>query len=260
VNIKECVVIVTGASAGIGRATVETLATRGANIALTARRGERLNKLVEELDRFPGRRVAVPGDIQDAPFACSLVEQTINEFGRVDVLINNAGLGHYSPLAEIDPKDMQTVLNTNVLGLLYTTRAAVSQMKKQGHGQIINVSSIVGQRPLPLTGLYCASKTAVNFISRSLRMELRPYNITVTTIYPGRTITEFGDARLGKKGANPIPFARVSADRVANAIVKTIQHDRTEAYITWYNWLFTHLNRLFPRSIDWILARVVKVT
>jgi len=260
VNINECVVIVTGASAGIGRATVETLATRGANVVLTARRGERLNQLVEDLSQFPGRRLAVTGDIQDESFASKLIEQTVNDFGRVDVLINNAGLGHHSPLAEITPKDMRTILNTNVLGLLYTTQTAVFQMKKQGYGQIINISSIVGQRPLPLTGLYCASKTAVNFISRSLRMELRPYNIIVTTIYPGRTITEFGDARLGKKGANPIPFARVSADRVANEIVKTIRHGRTEAYISWYNWLFTHLNRLFPRSIDWILARVVKVT
>ena len=251
---QELVVVMTGASAGIGKATTELLAQAGANVVVTARREDRLHQLVADLAHFPGRRLPLAGNIQEESFARELGESTTAEFGRLDVLVNNAGLGHRSQLAEMSPADMRTILDTNVMGVLYTTWAAVPQMKKQGGGQIINISSIVGQRPLPGSGLYCASKTAVNFISRSLRMELRPHNITVTLVYPGRTLTEFGEAKLGQKGSNPSVIGRTSAQRVGQAIVKSIRNGRTEVYITWYDWLFTHLNRLFPRTIDHLVG------
>ena len=250
------VILLTGASAGIGRATAVALAQSGADMVLIARRQERLAALVEELAAYPGRRLALAGDIGEAAFAATAVAATITTFGRLDVLINNAGLGHRSHLADMPAADMHRLWNTNVMGLLYFTQAAIPHMKEQGGGHIINVSSILGQRPLPNMGLYCASKTAVNFISRALRMELRPYHIRVTTVYPGRTLTEFGDALLGHPGANPSRVARVPAERVAQAIVKAITTGKTEVYITWTDWLFTHLNRLFPRATDWLVERV----
>jgi short-subunit dehydrogenase len=132
-------------------------------------------------------------------------------------------------------------------------------MKEQDGGQIINVSSVAGQRPLPQMALYCASKSAVNFISRGLRLELRPYHITVSLVYPGRTLTEFGDARLGAKGVHPSPLGRVPAERVGQAIVKTVDRRRLEVYVTWYDWLFSHLNRLFPRTTDYWVGLVTRL-
>lgn len=257
-RVEGRVAIVTGASAGIGRATAGLLAQAGANVVVTARRAERLSELVARLELYPGRRLAVPGDISEEAFARELVGQAMGEFGRVDVLINNAGVGHRSLLAEMPPADMRTIFDTNVLGLLYATQAAVVQMKQQGHGQIVNVSSIVSQRPLPDSAVYSASKAAVNFISRSLRMELRPYRIIVTLVYPGLTATEFAQARLGRKGGNRFGLRGVPAARVGRAIVKAIEKGRTEVYVTLYDWFFVHLNRLFPRATDWMAERLMK--
>lgn len=258
--VEGSVVIVTGASAGIGKATAELLAQAGANVVVTARRAERLNELVARLESCPGRRLAAPGDIREEAFAHDLIGWTTATFGRVDALINNAGLGHRSPLSEMPLSDVRAIFNTNVLGLLYATQAAVVQMKQQNRGQIINVSSIVSQRPLADSAIYCASKAAVNFVSRSLRMELRPYNITVTLVYPGLTATEFAQARLGQPGGNRFGLHGVPAERVGRAIVKAIENGRSEVYVTLYDWLFVHLNRLFPRTTDWIVERMAKFT
>jgi short-subunit dehydrogenase len=250
-EIKGCVVIITGASAGIGRATAVALAQSGAHVVITARREARLQSLATELASSSGKILAIAGDIQNETFVQELVARTTDKFGRVDVLINNAGLGHRSALATMPLSDIQTIWNTNVMGLMAATQAAVAQMRQQVSGQIINVSSIVGQRPLPSSGAYCASKTAVNFLSRSLRMELKPDNIIVTLVYPGLTATEFATARLGEQGSNRFGLKGIPAERAAQAIVNAIRYGRTEVYISWYDWLFTHTNRLFPRLIDW---------
>ncbi|MCA9970503.1 MAG: SDR family NAD(P)-dependent oxidoreductase [Anaerolineales bacterium] len=257
-QIKNSVVIVTGASAGIGRATAVSLAQRGANVVLNARRAERLQELAAALAAYPGRRLVVPGDIGQPATAETLVAETLATFGRVDVLINNAGVGHNSPLTAIPPADMRTILDVNVLGLLYATQAVVPHMRRQGYGQIVNVSSIISQRPEVRSGMYTASKTAVNFVSRSLRMELRPAHITVTLVYPGLTATEFADAKLGKSGGNRLGLRGVPSERVAERILTAITANQTEVYITWYDWLFTHLNRLFPRITDRLYSWIIR--
>ena len=257
-GMQGCVVIVTGASAGIGRATALALGQAGAHVVVTARRAERLAALVATFAEFNGRILTIPGNIQEEVFCQELIAQTVAQFGRVDVLINNAGVGHKSEIAEMSSADFDTIWDTNVTGLLLASQAAIGQMKQQGNGCIVNVSSIVGERPLPLSGVYCASKTAVNFLSRAMRMELRPYQIKVVQVYPGRTITEFGEARLGEKGDNPSPIGRVSAERVAQKIVSGIKNGRDHIYITWFDWLFVQLNRHFPRTTDWFVEFVYR--
>ncbi len=257
-QIRNSVIIITGASSGIGRATAVTLAQLGATLTLTARRQERLEMLAAELAPNPGPILTIPGDIGDPTFARHLVQQTAAEFGHVDVLINNAGVGHKSPLAHMPLADAQTIWQTNVVGLLATTQAAIPIMQRQGNGQIINVSSILGQRPLPLSAVYCASKTAVNYLSRSLRMELRGTGITITLVYPGLTATEFADAKLGTPGVNRLGLRGVPPQRVAAKIATAIAHNRTEVYVTPWDWAFAHLSRLFPRTLDWLAARAMK--
>lgn len=250
-KIEGCRVIVTGASAGIGADTVRALAEKGANIVLTARRQERLGQLVQELAHFPGKRIPIAGDIQQEAFCRHLATQAIQQLGGIDLLVNNAGLGHRSRLSQLSTADMQTVWQTNVAGLLWLTQAVLPVMRQAQQGQIVNVSSIVSQIPLPMSGMYCASKTAVNFLSRSLRMELRPENVRVTLVYPGLTQSEFSQARLGEQvQGNRLGMKGVPASAVAKAIVKAVEHGREEVYITLSDWLLVQLCRLFPRLAD----------
>jgi short-subunit dehydrogenase len=251
-KIEGSVIIVTGASAGIGQATAAALARAGAHVVLSARRAELLQQLARDWQHLPGRRLVIAGDISQEEYARELVEQTVREFGRLDVLVNNAGIGQYSHLADFATADIQAIWDTNVMALIHTSQAAIVHFKRQQGGQIINVSSILGQRPLIHSSIYCASKTAVNFISRSLRMELQPHQITVTLVYPGATATEFHQARRGQAHDRHYAAISVKPERVARAIVKAIKYGRTEVYVTGYDWLFTHLNRLFPRTFDWL--------
>lgn len=255
-DIQDKVVIVTGASAGIGRATAVAAAKAGANVVLVARRENRLTDLANELETQSGKRLIIPGDIREPTFATKIVQEVKTKLGRVDVLVNNAALGHRSLLVNMSPYEMQMIWETNVMGLLYLTRACIEQMSIQGQGHIINVSSIAGQRPLPNSTLYCASKSAVNSISRSLRMECKADNIKITTIYPGLTETEFGMVRLGEKGTNRFGLKGVPPERVAKKILQAIRNGYKEVYVTWYDWFFVQLNRHFPRITDWLVSRV----
>ena len=252
IKLSEKVAIVTGASAGIGAAVVRALAAEGANVLLTARRAERLNALVTELTMLPGRRVALAGDIRDAAFCQQLIEAAASEFGRIDILINNAGLGHRSPLSQTPVEHMQTIVDTNLLAVMQTCQAAIPYMRKQGEGHIVNVSSIVGQRPLPNSGFYCASKSALNFLSRSLRMELSAENITVSLLYPGLTATEFQDAVLG--GGRKQRWRGVRPERVAKVTLRGLKKRQQEIYITQIDRVFTHFNRLFPHLTDQLVT------
>ncbi len=251
-------VIATGASAGIGAATARALAQRGAQVVLSARRAERLAALADALAAYPGERLVLPGDIQDPAYCRQLVETSVAHFGRLDVLINNAGLGHRSPISRITPLSARAIFNTNVLGLLDLTQAALPHLLRQGRGQIINISSIVSQRPLVDNGVYAASKSAVNFISRALRMELAGTPIVVTLVYPGMTATEFHTALLDNPGRSRFDWLRVTPERVAQAIARAIEKERREVYITPIDWGIVHLSRLWPRTTDWVVTRIGK--
>ncbi len=253
-NLSQKVAIITGATAGIGRATAVSFAQAGAIVVATGRRQERLDALLAALPAGP--HLAVAGDIQNLDFPAALVAQTTAALGRIDVLVNNAGVGQQHPLADIPRQAVETVFQTNVLGLLQMAQAVIPQMRQQGGGHIVNVSSIVGQRPLPGGVVYAASKTAVNFLSRGLRFELKQNNIRVTTVYPGLTATEFADVRLGQQGANRFGLRGIPAERVGKAIVRAVENGRSECYITPFDWLFVHLNRLFPRTLDALLAQM----
>jgi short-subunit dehydrogenase len=257
-EIRNNVVLVTGATAGIGRATAVALAQKGANVVITGRREARLQTLTAELSHYPGERLAIAGDLCDEAFTRQLIHQTVDHFGQIGVLINNAGFGHHSPLTKTPLADIRAIFELNVFALMTACHTAVPYMRQQGFGQIINVSSIVGQRPLVDSGAYTASKTAVNFLTRSLRMELMRENITVTLVYPGLTATEFAQARLGQTRSNRFGLKGVPPEKVAKKIVRAIERNRQEVYVTWVDWAFTHANRLFPRTLDYMLGFVSK--
>ncbi|HSH05423.1 MAG TPA: SDR family oxidoreductase [Anaerolineae bacterium] len=246
------VTIITGASAGIGLATAHRLAADGHNLLLTARRQQRLTNLLADLKSTPGHHTILAGDIGDETFCQQLINHTLTTYGHLDILINNAGVGHRSHLANLAPADARHLLNTNLLGPLYLCHFAIPHLQQRPRPQIINISSIISQRPMPNGAFYTASKTALNHLSRGLRIELAHTNICVTTVYPGLTATEFHTATLSATNNNPRMKYRTPASRVAHKIALAIRYQQQEVYITPFDWLFTHLNRLFPRTLDFV--------
>jgi NADP-dependent 3-hydroxy acid dehydrogenase YdfG len=219
------VAVVTGASSGIGEATVRSLAAEGAAVVAGARRKERLHGLVEEVTRDGGKAIAVECDLTDEQQAHALVDRAIGEFGRIDILVNNAGVMLLSKVEKGLSDEWRQMFDVNVLGLLYATDAAVEAMKGQGSGHIVNVSSVAGRKTRPTGGVYSGTKFAVNAISEAMRQELLEDGIRITIVEPGAVATELTEhitdeeVREGLKQRNIEPL---QSEDVANAIAYAV--------------------------------------
>lgn len=191
-DLHEQVAIVTGASSGIGEAIAEQLVLRGAHVALAARRGERLQSLAERLQgEGNGETLTIQCDVREPEQVESLVRQTLDRWGKLDILVANAGFGYRKPLVESDIHRWKAMIDTNVYGLLLTLKYGVPPMLEQGHGHIIVMSSIAGRVFTPGGTAYCATKAAATAIADSLRQEVGPRGVRVTAIEPGVVISEF---------------------------------------------------------------------
>jgi NADP-dependent 3-hydroxy acid dehydrogenase YdfG len=188
------VAVVTGASSGIGEATAEALAGEGATVVVAARREERLHELVERIEGSGGRTLVVSCDVTDEEQAHDLIRRAVEEFGRIDILVNNAGVMLLSTVSKGLSDQWRQMFEVNVLGLLYSTDAAIEVMKRQQSGHIVNVSSVAGRKVTRASsGVYAGSKHAVVAISEGLRQELLEDNIRVTVVEPGAVATELTD-------------------------------------------------------------------
>jgi NADP-dependent 3-hydroxy acid dehydrogenase YdfG len=187
-NIKGKVVVITGASSGLGEATARHLANQGAKLVLRARRLERLQHLADELSLGTG--VAIKTDVTNCDQVRNLVDHAVQMHGRIDVLVNNAGLMPHSPLERGKVRDWERTIDVNIKGVLYGIAAALPYMKAQKGGHIINVSSVAGHLVRPGSAVYAATKHAVRVISEGLRQEVKPYNIRSTIISPGAVASE----------------------------------------------------------------------
>ncbi|QDU56616.1 putative oxidoreductase [Aeoliella mucimassa] len=186
---EEKVVVITGASSGLGAATARHLAANGAIVVLAARRADRIQALAEELGGDE-KAIAVETDVTDLQQVQRLVDTAVERYGRVDVMINNAGLMQQSPLEACKVDEWDNMIDVNIKGVLYGIAAVLPQMKKQKSGHIINVSSVAGHKVTPSGSVYCATKHAVRAISEGLRSEVKPYNMRTTIISPGAVDTE----------------------------------------------------------------------
>ena len=188
------VVIVTGASSGIGEAAARRLARGGARVVITARRQDRLDALARELDPAGTNVLAVAGDVTSEADRKRLVEVTLAKFGRIDALVNNAGYGTRGPV-ELVPVDLiRRNFETNLFSLIALTQLVLPQMRAQGSGCIVNIGSVAGRIARPLSSVYDSTKHALEAITDGLRGELKPFGIRVTLIRPGFILTEFVDA------------------------------------------------------------------
>jgi NADP-dependent 3-hydroxy acid dehydrogenase YdfG len=206
-NIQGKVVVITGASSGLGEATARRLAGEGASVVLGARRADRLKTLVEELTGKGGKAAALATDVSKLQEVQRLVDHAVASFGRVDVMLNNAGLMPLSPLERLKIDEWDRMIDVNIKGVLYGIAAVLPPMKAQKSGHIINVSSVAGHLVRPGMAVYSATKYAVRVISEGLRQEVKPYNIRTTVISPGAVATELAggitDAETAK-GIGPV--------------------------------------------------------
>jgi NADP-dependent 3-hydroxy acid dehydrogenase YdfG len=191
-NIESKVVVITGASSGNGEATARQLARHGATPILGARRLDRLQALAAELSL--GDDAAVRTDVTQYEQVKCLVDHAVQTRGRIDVIINNAGLMPHSPLERVKVEDWDRMIDVNLKGTLYGIAAALPHMRAQQSGHIINVSSVAGHKVRPGSAVYAATKTGVRVISEGLRQEVKPYNIRTTVISPGAVATELAES------------------------------------------------------------------
>jgi len=189
-GIEGKVVVITGASSGLGEATARLLSAQGACVALGARRLDRIQRLASELSANGAKVIAAATDVTQSDEVKKLVDAAVKAFGRIDVMINNAGLMPNSPLERLKIDDWNRMIDVNIKGVLYGIAAALPHMKRQKTGHIINVSSVAGHKVRPGNAVYAATKHAVRVLSEGLRMEVKPYNIRTTVISPGAVATE----------------------------------------------------------------------
>lgn len=189
-NIQGKVVVITGASSGLGEITARQLSALGAIVVLGARRKERIEALAEEISKNGGKALAITTDVTDVNQVKNLVDTAVKEYGRIDVIINNAGLMPQSLLEQLKIEDWDRMIDVNIKGVLYGIAAALPYMKEQKSGHIINVSSVAGHKIGPGSAVYSATKYAVRALSEGLRQEVKPYNLRTTVISPGAVATE----------------------------------------------------------------------
>jgi NAD(P)-dependent dehydrogenase (short-subunit alcohol dehydrogenase family) len=211
--------IVTGGSKGIGLAVARVLLARGMQVSISGRSDAGLTQAVQHLGGAD-RIHAVRADVREPADAERLVAETARRFGGVDVLINNAGIGRFGNVSDMSLGDWRQVVDTNLSGVFYCTRAALPEMKKRGAGFVINISSLASKNPFAGGAAYCASKSALNAFSEALMQEVRHDNIRVSYILPGSVSTEFADGSA-VAGAD----WKLTAEDVAKVVADLIAHD-----------------------------------
>jgi NADP-dependent 3-hydroxy acid dehydrogenase YdfG len=225
-NIRGKVIVITGASSGLGETAARRLSAEGASVVLGARRADRLASLTRELGANGRKSLVVATDVTDRAQVQKLVDSAVETFGRIDVLINNAGVMPLSPLEKLKVDEWDRMIDVNIKGVLYGIAAALPHMQRQKAGHIINVSSVAGHKVGPTFAVYSATKHAVRTLSEGLRMEVKPYNIRTTIISPGAVATELlnGISDPDVAAANRAYVAKVAvpADSFARAVAFAI--------------------------------------
>src|SRR5262245_5771974 len=276
------VIIITGASAGIGAATARSLAREGASVVLSARRYERLEELKNEIEQAGGNAMIVPGDITSPQDRAWLVSETIREYGRIDGLVNNAGFGQRGPIEMVPVENIRRNFETNLFSLIALTQLVLPIMRKQRSGRIVNISSVAGRVARPVSSVYDATKHALEAVSDGLRGELAPFGIQVVVIQPGFIITEFLEVAndtsrsiLDNPGPYAVWFANFDAsakrarkmagtpDDIAILVLRALSAKRTRIRYAapGHAKVALVLKRILPERIfDWALSRLSGIT
>lgn len=224
-EIKNKVIIITGASSGLGEATARRLGAGGAKLMLAARREDKLKDLVDAIEKTGGTATYRVTNVADRAQVQALADATLETYGRIDVLINNAGLMPLSPLDQIKVDEWDKMIDVNIKGVLYGIAAVLPTMRQQKSGHVINLSSVAGHKVFPAGAVYCATKYAVRAISEGLRLESNG-EIRSTNLSPGAVATELGNTISHEEtaaGMSQLYSIAIDADAIARAIAYAIE-------------------------------------
>ncbi|MGJ4730969.1 SDR family oxidoreductase [Luteimonas sp. SDU101] len=222
-HLQDKIVLITGASSGIGETTARLLAERGATVVLGARRTDRLDALVADIAAAGGQAISRALDVTSREDVQAFADHAIARFGRIDVLVNNAGLMPLSPLSALKLDEWDRMIDVNIRGVLHGIAAVLPTMERQGHGHVVNVSSIAGLFVMPTAAVYSATKYAVRAISEGLRMESQV--VRVTCVYPGAVESELANTITHADTAKAIDGFRqiaLKSDAIAEAIAHAV--------------------------------------
>jgi short-subunit dehydrogenase len=248
------VAVITGASSGIGAASARAFARAGLAVVLGARRSDRLGAVVEGIRAEGGRARGVTTDVARREDVHRLVAEAVAAFGRLDVLLNNAGHGYFGPVESTPVEEARRLFDVNAMGTLYGVQAAVPIMRRQGRGHIISVASLVGKRATPGSGVYAATKSVQVALSEALRLEVASAGIRVSVICPVATTTEFFEAAHARSPLKVQPAGPThSAERVAAAILRCVRRPRPEVMVFPLSRALLVLNAAAPRLVDRLL-------
>jgi short-subunit dehydrogenase len=250
------IVAITGASAGIGRATALRLARDGASVAVCARRGDRLETLAADIAAAGGAALTMTADVTQEADMQQFVARIVERFGRLDVMMCNAGFGIAGTIDEIPAAQMQRLMDVNYLGTYHAARAAMPVFRRQASGHLIVISSIVGRRGVPYMGAYSATKFAQVGLAECLRSELAGTRIHVSVVYPVSTPTEFNEVMARESGAtSSAKGPRQRVEHVADAIARAIEHPVAEVYPYWQSRGLVWLNAFAPGICDRVVQK-----
>ncbi|HAU38599.1 MAG TPA: short chain dehydrogenase [Phycisphaerales bacterium] len=252
------VAVVTGASSGIGWQTALTFARRGWSVVPAARRAARLDELADRCRALGAQAMPVPTDVSKEDQVDALVARAMERFGRIDVMVNNAGRGEFGRVHEISDRRMREVFDVNFYGVFYGCKAVAPIFMARRGGHIFNVSSVIGKRATPFHGAYCATKFAVCGLTESLRVEMKPCGVRVTSVCPALTDTEFFEHSRGGRSTQSRYVRRermTPPEKIARAIVRAVGRDVPEMVFTAGGKCLVVLNTLWPGAADWILQR-----
>jgi NAD(P)-dependent dehydrogenase (short-subunit alcohol dehydrogenase family) len=255
-DIEGAVTIITGASSGIGRAAAVEFARAGARVVLASRNEAKLRELERAIIESGGEALAVPTDVTREDQVRAMAEAAVGRFGRIDILICNAGVGLFSPVREIPEAALRQVFEVNFHGVVRCVQAALPHMLRRGSGLIQIVSSVIGLRAVPGYAGYCATKFAVGALAESLRVEVAAHGVRVQVIYPGLTDTAFAqNSILRSPDPRSFPIPPTSAERVGRIMVRAARRGSRDRVISAGGRLLALLDRLSPALVDFILAR-----
>jgi NADP-dependent 3-hydroxy acid dehydrogenase YdfG len=261
-DLKNKVVIITGASSGFGEDAARLFAREGCKLVLAARRLDRLQLLVEKIQQEGGEAIAIPVDVTVRPEIDGMVRSAVDIYGRIDILFNNAGFGRHDRLEALEPQtEIEAQVDANLLGLIHVTRAVLPHMLARGEGHILNMSSVAGWIAVPTYSIYAATKFGIRGFTDALRRELAPAGIHVSGIYPAFAETEFGRANRAANRPRRLGFLRrfsMSSEYVARRVVETAKRPRRALILPWWYHLLIGLELIVPGLIDFFVIRIFK--